>query len=244
MEQLYFSEEITEKLSRLHQCGLSMLEAPAGYGKTTAVRWAMRDIPSEQVHWFTAVSFHQDSSLDWFVQQISRLNKAAGESLRQLGFLNRSNVGEAADILSEISVPEPCYLILDNFQMIGDNWPLPLLRAMADRERDGLHMILISQNFGRLRAVFENTAGIYRLASRELLLSRRDIPEYGRQLGLELSRQQAEVIYRNTEGWAAAVSLYFENLRENGSALPEFRDIDGLLQEFCVSFCYLTLLQR
>ncbi len=232
MEQLYFSEEITEKLSRLHQCGLSMLEAPAGYGKTTAVRWAMRDIPSEQVHWFTAVSFHQDSSLDWFVQQISRLNKAAGESLRQLGFLNRSNVGEAADILSEISVPEPCYLILDNFQMIGDNWPLPLLRAMADRERDGLHMILISQNFGRLRAVFENTAGIYRLASRELLLSRRDIPEYGRQLGLELSRQQAEVIYRNTEGWAAAVSLYFENLRENGSALPEFRDIDGLLQEF------------
>ena len=232
MEHLYFSEEISEKLSRLHECGLSMLEASAGYGKTTAVRWTMRDVPSEQVHWYTAVSFQQDSSLDWFIQQIGRLNKAAGESLRQLGFLNRSNVGAAADILSELSVPEPCYLILDNFQLIMDNWPLALLRAMADRPRDRLHIILISQNFGQLRTVLENAAGICCLTSRDLLLDRGNIMEYGCQLGLKLSSQQAEKIYRNTEGWAAAVSMYFENLGEGCAILPEFRDIDGLIHAF------------
>ena len=45
MEKLYFSEEISQKLAQMQGCGLVMMEAPAGYGKTTAVRWAMRNIP-------------------------------------------------------------------------------------------------------------------------------------------------------------------------------------------------------
>ena len=175
MEKLYFSEEISQKLAQMQDCSLVMMEAPAGYGKTTAVRWAMRNIPSEQIHWFTAVSFLQDTSLDWFIRQIGQLDAAAGAALRGLGFLNRSNVSAAADILTDLHVSAPCYLILDNFQLIGDNWPLPLLQALADRKRDALHVILISQNFGKLRAVFENTTNVYRFSSRDLLLSRRNI---------------------------------------------------------------------
>ena len=75
MEKLYFSEEISQKLSHLFDCGLVMVEAPAGYGKTTAVRWAIRNIPAEEVHWFTAVSFLQDISLDWFILKIGHLDR-------------------------------------------------------------------------------------------------------------------------------------------------------------------------
>lgn len=94
----------------------------------------------------------------------------------------------AADLLTSLTVSAPCCLILDNFQLIGDNRPLPLLRAPADRRRDGLHVILISQNFGKLRAVFESAAGVSCLFSRDFLLRRKHIGAYGRQLGLELSR--------------------------------------------------------
>lgn len=38
MEQLYFSDEIQRKLSGIYRSGLTMIEAPAGYGKSTAVR--------------------------------------------------------------------------------------------------------------------------------------------------------------------------------------------------------------
>ena len=78
MDQFYFSEDIQQKLSYIYQSSLTMIEAPAGYGKSTAVRWAMRDIPADQVHWFTAVSFQQDASLDWFIRQIGALDNAAG----------------------------------------------------------------------------------------------------------------------------------------------------------------------
>lgn len=232
MEQFYFSEDIQQKLSYIYQSSLTMIEAPAGYGKSTAVRWAMRDIPADQVHWFTAVSFQQDASLDWFIRQIGALDSAAGAALRGLGFLNRSNVSDAADILSQLSIPGPCYLILDNFQLIGDNWPLPLLLAVADRPQDGLHVVLISQNFKRLRAVFESTSGVSRMDSRDFLLGKKDVLNYAQQLGLSLSRQQADMVYRNTEGWAAAVALYLKSLQEDPRKLPEFHDMDGLLHEF------------
>ena len=232
MEQFYFSQEIQQKLFSIYQSSLTMIEAPAGYGKSTAVRWVMRDIPPEQVRWFTAVSFLQDTSLDWFIRQIGTLDSDAGAALRKLGFLNRSNVSDAADILSRLSISTPCYLILDNFQLIGDNWPLPLLQAMADRPRDGLHVVLISQNFKKLRAVFESSSGVSRLNSRDFLLGKKDILQYAQQLGLTLSKQQADTVYRNTEGWAAAVALYLKILQDNPDKLPEFHDMDGLLHEF------------
>lgn len=232
MEQFYFSQEIQQKLFSIYQSSLTMIEAPAGYGKSTAVRWVMRDIPPEQVRWFTAVSFLQDTSLDWFIRQIGTLDSDAGAALRKLGFLNRSNVSDAADILSRLSISTPCYLILDNFQLIGDNWPLPLLQAMADRPRDGLHVVLISQNFKKLRAVFESSSGVSRLNSRDFLLGKKDILQYAQQLGLTLSKQQADTVYRNTEGWAAAVALYLKSLQDNPDKLPEFHDMDGLLHEF------------
>ena len=232
MNRLYFSHEITKKLEGLHTCNFAMVEAPAGYGKTTAVRWALRNTSPDQVHWFTAVSFQQDASVEWFIQQLGKLDEEAGDALRALGFLNRSNIGAAADIITRMSVPNPCYLILDNFQMIGGNWPLPLLHAMADRRRDGLHIIVISQNFGRLRAAFENLDNVARLTSRDFLLNRANILEYGQQLEINLSKEEVEAVYRNTEGWAAAVSLYFESLQDDRDVLPEFRDMDALLYEF------------
>ena len=232
MEQLYFSDEIQRKLSGIYQSGLSMIEAPAGYGKSTAVRWAMKKLPADQVRWFTAVSFQQDTSLDWFIRQIGSLDAAAGNALRDLGFLNRSNVSDAADILSRFSISEPCYLILDNFQLVGDNWPLPLLQALADRHKDGLHVVLISQNFKKLRAVFESSSGVTSLNSRDFLLGKKDILRYAQQLGLSLTRHQLDAIHRNTEGWAVAVALYLRNLKESADKLPEFQDMDGLLYEF------------
>ena len=78
MEKLYFSDEIARKLAGMHQSGLVMLEAPAGYGKTTAVRWALKETPAEALHWFTAVSFLQDAGLDWLIRQIGQLDPAAG----------------------------------------------------------------------------------------------------------------------------------------------------------------------
>ncbi len=43
MDDLFFSESLSKKLEGVTACALSALEAPAGYGKTTAVRRLFRE---------------------------------------------------------------------------------------------------------------------------------------------------------------------------------------------------------
>lgn len=54
MENLFFSEALASRLEGVKSCALSALEAPAGYGKTTAVRRLFQESDAA-VRWFTAM---------------------------------------------------------------------------------------------------------------------------------------------------------------------------------------------
>ena len=70
MQLRYYSDELREKLLKIGTASLTMVEAPAGYGKTTAVRLAMETVPEDEVFWYTATESMADGSMDWFIHQI------------------------------------------------------------------------------------------------------------------------------------------------------------------------------
>ena len=121
MDELYFSDELLQKLGRILDSPLSILEAPAGYGKTTAVHRIL-DGRDEPVFWYTAVESIPDSSFRWFIRQINQVDEIAAGKLLDLGYLNRSNAERAAKILTELHVEEPLTLVFDNFQFALSNW--------------------------------------------------------------------------------------------------------------------------
>lgn len=218
MEQLFFSEKLTEKLEKIKMCALSALEAPAGYGKTTAVRRLFSE-GDASVHWFTAVEGMADNSFRWFIRQIGNVDEAAARDLEDLGYLNRSNAEQAGRILSNLHPIEPLTLIFDNFQFALQSWQPQVLSALANCGAAGLRTVFISQNFGRLRDVLTALDGsVCYIRSRDLLLSEGDIASYARQLGISASEKEIRAIYRKTDGWTAAVALYLENIREG---IPE-----------------------
>ena len=51
MQTIYFSERLLCQLERLHTVPLTLVEAPAGYGKTTALKHALRDVPYGALRW-------------------------------------------------------------------------------------------------------------------------------------------------------------------------------------------------
>ena len=218
MEQLFFSEKLTEKLEKIKMCALSALEAPAGYGKTTAVRRLFSE-GDASVRWFTAVEGMADNSFRWSIRQISDVDEAAARDLEDLGYLNRSNAEQAGRILSNLHPTEPLTLIFDNFQFALQSWQPQVLSALANCAGSGLRTVFISQNFGRLRDVLTALDGsVCYIRSRDLLLSEDDIGAYARQLDIPASSKEIRAIYRKTDGWTAAVALYLENIREG---LPE-----------------------
>ena len=217
MENLFFSEALTSRLDKIRTCSLSALEAPAGYGKTTAVRRLYSE-GDASVRWFTAVEGMADNSFRWFIRQIGAVDEDAARDLEDLGYLNRSNAGQAGRIISNLHPTEPLTLIFDNFQFALQSWQPQVLGALANCGA-GLRTVFISQNFGRLRDVLTALGGsVCYIRSRDLLLSEDDIAAYARQLGINASDKELRAIYRKTDGWTAAVALYLENIREG---IPE-----------------------
>ncbi len=182
-----------------------------------------------QTHWYTAVDGMPDNSYRWFTRQIGAIDETAARRLQDLGYLNRSNAEQAARILSELHPAEPLTLVFDNFQFALQSWQPQVLDALAKCGEGGLRTIFLSQNFGRLRDVLSALEGsICYIRSSDLLLSQSDIGNYARQLGIAVTDEDVRTIHRKTDGWAAAVTLYLENLRE-GLVQNDTEGLDEML---------------
>ena len=129
MEPRYFSKALREKLSHISDVPLTIVEAPAGYGKTTAIRSALEGMDQGQVCWYTAIESAQDGSFRWLCRQLERVDRTAAEGLQALGFLNRSNANRAAELLAELRAAQPLYLVIDNFQFVLGNWQPQIFSA-------------------------------------------------------------------------------------------------------------------
>ncbi len=215
MDSLFFSENLKRKLDKVKVCALTALEAPAGYGKTTAIRRLFQESDSS-VRWFTAVDGMTDDSFLWFTRQLGSVDESVARNLQELGYLNRSNAAQAARIISGIKPSEPLTLIFDNFQFSLQSWQPQILDALAKCGVSNLRTVFISQNFGRFRDVLSALEeNICYIRGADLLLTERDISDYARQLGISATAEEIGSVYKNTDGWTAAVSMYLENLREN-----------------------------
>lgn len=232
MDRFFFSDKLLQKRKDIQNAALTTVEAPAGYGKTTAVHMALDPIEKSTVHWYTAVENMQDSSFNWLIHQIGKVDEPCGARIQELGFLNRSNAAAAAELLMSAKVEEPLYLVVDNFQYVVDHWQPQILAALTNRPGDGLHVILISQNFGRLRTVLMELDGsICQLRSKDLLLRKQDIAVFAEQMGVTITPQQLQIILGKTDGWAVAVSLYLQNLCQRETNAFDAQDTDELLYE-------------
>jgi LuxR family maltose regulon positive regulatory protein len=95
----YYSGRLLEKLNKLPYVPTTVVEAPYGYGKTTAIRDYLEDMvpKSIPVHWFTVVEEAPVASFQRFCLVLARIDNCTGNRLRELDFPNAVNIGEACD---------------------------------------------------------------------------------------------------------------------------------------------------
>ena len=230
MDNLFFSRHLLRQMEHIRKCSLSALEAPAGYGKTTAVHKALEG-EEGNVFWHTSVESVPDSSFRWMARQIARADEETSRKLMDLGFLNRSNAAAAAEILLDFRTDQPLILVFDNFQFAVSNWQPQVIDALAKRLPDGFRVILVSQYFGWLSDVLRAQGSeVCYLKRQDFLLSGEDIRAFAKQGGLEISEQKAREIYQQTDGWATVVALMLEDLRATGASGGS-RSVNELLYE-------------
>jgi LuxR family maltose regulon positive regulatory protein len=218
VEAHYFSDRLTRKLDQFHAFPAAIIEAPSGYGKTTAVRDYLKALTSRNadVYWFTAVDEAPDASFRRLCREIGKIDARAGYRLLQTGFPNAFTLGEACEALRSLACERETRLVIDNFQCLCPGLPSAFLTALLEHGGAKLRIVIVTQPLGRdMRAAITGRAFLH-VTSDDLRLTADDIRLYYALAGVTVTVREAETVLRNTDGWIIAVYLHLSAFRETG----------------------------
>lgn len=224
VESHYFSARLQKKLGGLKSACTSVVEAPSGYGKTTAVRSFAASLPqSTPVYWFTAIDELPEACFGRFAAEVAKIDKNMGERLLKAGLSNAAATGEACDALRSIQCPNETFLIADNFQILLDMMPAPLFTALTEHGGEGLHVILLTQPLKK--GILSTGRDSYHIKMADLRLDASDIRQFFTLSGENISLATAEKVAGFTGGWMIAICLQLRSYRETGG----FEDTDDIM---------------
>ncbi len=205
---VYFNGKIRSSLSQLQDYPCTLIEAPMGYGKTTAVREHLAGLKADIV-WQSV--YDQGDAEFWsgFCHAISRIDPDCGERLKKIGMPKESLMKrEAMQLLGGLQIPKTTFLIIDDFHYVKSEEVSDFLETFVRNLPSGLHIIILSR-----KSVFNNSGemqlkGIVNyIGSQTLQFLPADIKEYYRECGIRISDDELSEIYNRTEGWVSALYL-------------------------------------
>ncbi|MFC6673019.1 HTH-type transcriptional regulator MalT [Marinobacterium aestuariivivens] len=182
-----------------------MLQAPAGYGKTTLINgWSQRQ--DHACLWY---------NLDPTDDQPEAFMRCLDEGLREtLQLQPAATDGDAGTLMIALlnDLPEqhePLLLVLDDYHHIADPRIDAALRLLLRHQPDYLGIAVLSRSQPRLGiAELRVKRRLIELGSEDLAFDADEAAALlARQLPFEASREQAERLNRRTEGWASALQL-------------------------------------
>lgn len=199
---------------------LILIAAPAGAGKSTLVAQWLVDDP-RPVAWLSLDS--GDNDLPRFLQYMlaaiqSALPHACGdlEPLVSAPSLPPHDLLMTTLINSLAELPTPLLLVLDDLHTIRDPAILDLLNRLIEHRPEPLQVVITSRidmplRLSRLRA----QGHLVELRLHDLRFTHAEIQVFGTAaLHLELTRDAAEALEAQTEGWAAGLRLALLSLAD------------------------------
>lgn len=215
---LYFPDRITQAMGEILDYPLTVVEAPMGYGKTTAVRESIKNA-GVNTKWQRVHDGSIHSFWAGFCNMFSELNAESAYSLAQLGFPNDSVLRqEAVSIIENIDFPNSTVIVIDDYQTCEHVQSDEFIKYLIEQEIPNLKIVLIVRfiNFQALEEL--KLKGYIKHISKETFeFNVKEIKTYYRICGINLKDAQADKLYELTEGWISAIYLLLLNYLEDGS---------------------------
>jgi LuxR family maltose regulon positive regulatory protein len=231
---------LVERLNEGLHGKLTLISAPAGFGKTTLVsEWVdhlQRDDPNEnqskhKIAWLSLDK--NDKELSRFLTYIvAALNKAEGNEISfgtgTLGMLQFPQLPAPESILTAfineiVQIPDKIILILDDYHTVESQPIDDALSFLIEHLPPNLHLVIVTRTdpplpLARLRA--RDQLNEFRAA--DLRFTPSEATEFLNQvIGLGLSIEDISTLEARTEGWIAGLQLLAVSIqgREDPSRL-------------------------
>ncbi len=215
----YFPEKLKRQLALIPYSPVTIVEAPSGFGKTTAIREFLKSIGAEEVreYWYTC--FGEPTAAAWhsICELIANVNEKAAARLEGLGVPTINNLMSIAGILRGSECLQETYLVIDNYQLVHCGIHRELISAFSMHGGSSLHIIFITQQLKSRTQITFNNSNLHTIGANAFNFDKDCINRLFQVEGLLLSEEELDTVYRNTEGWVSAVRLQILNYIETGA---------------------------
>ena len=213
------------RLDGITACTLTLVTAPAGWGKTSLVcQWLeARGLPAA---WLQLDAGDGDPSL-FFSYLVYALRQLEPQFGAETEILLRSAAPPPAVLanalsneLDQMQRAAPCLLVLDDYHLVQNSEIDRALARLLQRPPRDFHLIVLSRqppawSLGRLRLQDR----LLEVGVTDLRFTREEIATYlDRSAGLALPGDMLARLQKQTEGWAAGLQLTALALRQQHDA--------------------------
>jgi LuxR family maltose regulon positive regulatory protein len=231
---------LLEQLDGVFCVPLTLVCAPAGYGKTTLlVDWAHR-CPAPVV-WLTLDAGENDAPrfLNYLILTLQLLYPELGKSAQVTLNLPGADTFESSLrlLINDLAgLSEPTVLVLDDYHWIESEPVHQTLAYLIDHLPPNLHLILSSRveppiRLARLRA----RSAVLELRALDLSFQQAEIEYFLKQvMELNLPDQECRQLAQQTEGWAAGLQLAALSLRSGERSITA--DVFGSGQHYIFDY--------
>ena len=212
-EGLIQRPDLLERLREGRERSLTLVCAPAGYGKTTVIaQWEAADRERVPFAWISLDERDSDPVRLWahLIAGLQEVIAGVGESaLETLPAGPRSIAVAALPLLVEDlrSIPS-LVVVLDDWHLVRDPVCDETIGALVEQAPDQVQLVISSRAdpglpIARLRAHGELTE----VRATDLRISAEHVAQLFRQADIELDLEDVERITERTEGWLAGICL-------------------------------------
>lgn len=214
----FFPDSLKAKLEQVSYYPLTVIEAPAGFGKTTAVREHLNFcIDGEyKQHWFTCLGESRLISWKNICTLFSYADAETADSLRKFKIPMLDNLMYLAQLTRSLYCNTKTYIVIDNFHLTNFDIPHELISVCSMHECPNLHIIFITQNIGARPHIFFHNSNIHRIEAADFFFEKESTDAFFRMHNIRLTEKDLTNVQQNTEGWISAIQLQMLSYKQTG----------------------------
>ena len=144
--EVYVNEKLTEKIDKINSHPLTVVEAPMGYGKTTAIKIYLNKFHTNY-YWQNIYTDSDIAFWQGFCRIISKIDSNVGSRLENIGLPKDSiKLEECIELINSIYIKEEIAIILDDYHLIDNKNLDELIYNLVKSMDNKIHLIIITRN--------------------------------------------------------------------------------------------------
>ena len=208
-------QALVDRLNLGLNCRLTLISAPAGFGKTTLLSsWMAQAAPSLHIAWLTLDPDDDDAIrfLEYLTAALQQADPALGEATSRLLTAEETRPTDqiVTELVNELThFSKPLVLVLDDYHCIDAQAVHAIIGFLLEHGPPGLRLMMATREdpplaLARLRADSQLTE----IRLHDLRFTSEDATRlFNESATLDLTAEDVAVLEARTEGWPAGLSM-------------------------------------